>query len=185
MPPAIAVYPAGPCPSWRLSPCPPILPQAAPFDARNYIPHPSPPQRPRSTQETTCLRTRSSPQICTRHTNHVRARAPSIPLCSCTEAASSPRRTTRILPLVTPQSSSSGSSLYPQSPAGTMTRSISAHPTEREAARLYDRPGTWRPRFQMPRSGVSSLLPNLSRGKSFPPGTFRLFTPTHLLSFFF
>jgi hypothetical protein len=75
----------------------------------------------------------------------------------------------------------SGSALYPQSPAGAMSRSISAHPTEREAARLYDRPGTRRPRFQMPRSGVSSLLPNLSRGKSFPPGTFFHLPPTQYL----
>ena len=82
------------------------------------------------------------------------------------------------------QSSSSGSSLYPQSPSGALSRSLSAHPTEREAARLYDRPGTWRPRFQMPRSGVSSLLPNINRGKSFPPGAFRHFsTPNPIFLF--
>jgi len=62
--------------------------------------------------------------------------------------------------------------LYPQSPTGTLSRSMSAHPTTEREARLYDRPGTWRPRFQMPRSGVSSLLPNLTRGKSFPPDAY-------------
>ena len=82
------------------------------------------------------------------------------------------------------QSSSSRSSLYPQSPSGSLSRSLSAHPTEREAAWLYDRPGTWRPRFQMPRSGENSLLPDINRRKSFPPGAFRHF-PAPPQSFYY
>ena len=72
-------------------------------------------------------------------------------------------------PLSGSRSGESGSyTSYTQSPSG-LSRSNSARPRERETW-LYDRPGTWRPRFQMPRSGVGSLVPNFSRVKSFPPG---------------
>lgn len=174
MPPAIAVYPAGPvsiAAPIAVPGYPPPGTPAAPFDARNYIP-------PESS---------AAPPFDAR--NYVPPDAqhqPSNPYYSTYEPRTSESAFNTamqlhgggvISPVVPPasyllsplQSSSSGSSLYPQSPSGALSRSLSAHPTEREATRLYDRPGTWRPRFQMPRSGVSSLLPNLNRGKSFPP----------------
>jgi hypothetical protein len=177
MPPAIAVYPAAVAAPIAVPAYPPA---GAPFDARNYMPPESsaappfdarnyvPPdaQQPSNMYSTYEPRTSESAFNTAMQLHGGGVISPVVPPAAY---------------LLSPlQSSSSGSSLYPQSPAGAMTRSISAHPTEREAARLYDRPGTWRPRFQMPRSGVSSLLPNLSRGKSFPPGTFCLLPPTHL-----
>ena len=181
MPPTMAVYPAGPVS--LAAPVPAYPPyggaQGAPFDARNYIPPESsaaappfdarnyvPPdeQQQQQHQMYSTYEPRTSESA---FSNAMKLHgggviSPVVPPASY---------------LLSPlQSSSSGSSLYPQSPSGALSRSISAHPTEREAARLYDRPGTWRPRFQMPRSGVSSLLPNINRGKSFPPGTFRHFS---------
>ncbi|KAI9511053.1 hypothetical protein F5148DRAFT_975823 [Russula earlei] len=70
--------------------------------------------------------------------------------------------------LLSPQMSrSSSGGSFSQSPS-SLSRSSSTRPTERSTW-LYDRPGTWRPRFQMPRSGVSSLMPSFTRGKGFPP----------------
>ena len=190
MPPAIAVYPAGPI-SLEAPMAVPAYPAhgaAAPFDARNYMPPESsaappfdarnyvPPDQQQATNTYSTYEPRTSE--------------------SAFNTAMQLHGGSVISPVVPPaayllsplQSSSSGSSLYPpQSPSGTLSRSISTHPTEREA-RLYDRPGTWRPRFQMPRSGVSSLLPNLARGKSFPPGAFLQSPPTYPttpISFFF
>jgi hypothetical protein len=185
MPPAIAVYPTGPVSLAAPIAVPAYPPQGAPgapFDARNYMPSESsaappfdarnyvPPDehQPSNMYSTYEPRTSESAFNTAMQLHGGGVISPVVP---------------PVAYLLSPlQSSSSGSSLYPQSPAGAMSRSISAHPTEREAARLYDRPGTWRPRFQMPRSGVSSLLPNLSRGKSFPPGTFRHFPPPIYLS---
>jgi hypothetical protein len=178
MPPAIAAYPAGsfsqvapmaayPPPTGASAPfdarnyVPPDSSAAPPFDARNYVP-PDAQQHPPNMYSTYEPHTSSSAFDTAMQLHGGGIVSPVVPPASY---------------LLSPNhsSSSSGLSLYPQSPSGTISRSLSSHPTEREA-RLYDRPGTWRPRFQMPRSGVSSLLPSLNRGKSFPPGAY-VFTP--------
>jgi hypothetical protein len=69
---------------------------------------------------------------------------------------------------------------YTHSPSG-LSRSASHRPKERETW-LYDRPGTWRPRFQMPRSGVGSIVQNFTRVRSFPPGEWHdFFFSVHVL----
>ena len=171
MPPAIAVYPAGPVSLMAPMSVPAYPPPGTPahFDARNYIPPESstapfdarnyvPPdaQQPATMYSSYEPRTSESAFDTAMQLHGGGVISPVVPPAAY---LSSPYHS----------SSSGGSSSYPQSPSGTLSRSMSSHPTEREA-RLYDRPGTWRPRFQMPRSGVGSLLPNLTRGKSFPPG---------------
>jgi hypothetical protein len=164
MPPAIAIYP-GSIPVGAPIPVPAYPPQspgapldarnyvppdptAAPFDARNYIP----PDAQHSTYEP---RTSESAFNNSMQLYGGSFASPVVPPASY---------------LLSPQPSYSSGGSFPQSSPG-LSRSMSTRTTEREAW-LYDRPGTWRPRFQMPRSGVSSLLPNLTRGKNFPPGAY-------------
>lgn len=182
MPPAIAVYPAGPV-SYAAPIAVAAYPPNAPFDARNYIPPESsaappfdarnyvPPDAHQQTNMHATYEPRTS-ESAFNNSMQLYGGGVTSPVVPPASYLLSPNHS----------SSSGGSSLYPQSPSGTLSRSFSAHPTEQEA-RLYDRPGTWRPRFQMPRSGVSSLIPSLNRGKSFPPGGF-IVTHTPPSSFF-
>ena len=129
-------------------------PQAAPFDARNYVPPDFTPMQSTYEPHTSESAFNNSMLL---HGGAVASPAPVVPPTY----------------LYSPQLSSSRSGgsesyTYTQSPSG-LSRSASARPTERETW-LYDRPGTWRPRFQMPRSGVGSIMQNFSRVKSFPPG---------------
>ena len=173
MPPAIPVYPSGPiayAAPIAVAAYPPPTGAPAPFDARNYIP-PEPSAAPGfDARNYVPPDTQQTPNMYATYEPRTSESAFDTAMQLHGGGVVSP-----VLPpasyLMSPHhsSSSGGSSLYPQSPSGTLSRSMSSHPTEREA-RLYDRPGTWRPRFQMPRSGVSSLLPSLNRGKSFPPG---------------
>jgi hypothetical protein len=174
MPPAIPVFPTGFMPASVPMPVPPHPPQGqgppaaaagpfdprnyvppvgesaqAQFDARNYVPPDAQPYIPTYEPHTSESAFNNSMNL---HGGNVTS--PVVPPAAF---------------LLSPMQSSISSGLsFPQSPSG-LSRSISARTTDREAW-LYDRPGTWRPRFQMPRSGVSSLLPNLTRGKNFPPG---------------
>jgi hypothetical protein len=174
MPPAIPVFPAGFIPASVPMPVPAQPPQGqgppapapapfdprnyvppagefaqAPFDARNYVPPDAQPYIPTYEPHTSESAFNNSMNL---HGGNVTS--PVVPPSAF---------------LLSPlQSSISSGGSFPQSPSG-LSRSISARTTDREAW-LYDRPGTWRPRFQMPRSGVSSFLPNLTR-KNFPPGT--------------
>jgi hypothetical protein len=129
-------------------------PQAAPFDARNYAPPDFTPMQSTYEPRTSESAFNNSMLL---HGGAVTSPPPVVPPTY----------------LYSPQLSSSRSGgsesyTYTQSPSG-LSRSASARPTERETW-LYDRPGTWRPRFQMPRSGVGSIMQNFSRVKSFPPG---------------
>ncbi|KAF8267215.1 hypothetical protein EI94DRAFT_1802066 [Lactarius quietus] len=159
MPPAIPVYPAGAvsfaAPIAVPGYPPPGAPLAAPFDARNYVPPES------SSAPPFDARNYIPPDGQQQTTNTYSTYEP---------------RTSESAFSATMQLHGGGlspPSYHPHPTSCHLSRSISARPTptEREA-RLYDRPGNWRPRFQMPRSGVSSLLPNLNRGKSFPPDAY-------------
>ena len=132
----------------------PASPQAAPFDARNYVPPDFTPMQSTYEPRTSESAFNNSMLL---HGGAVTSPAPVVPPAY----------------LYSPQLSSSRSAgsesyTYTQSPS-MLSRSSSTRPKERET-RLYDRPGTWRPRFQMPRSGVGSIMQNFSRVKSFPPG---------------
>lgn len=184
MPPAIAVYPTGtvpfaapiPVPVYPQSPGAPFEPRnyvppepsAAPFDARNYVP----PDAQHSTPWNSTYEPRTSESA---FDNAMQLHGAGI--------------TPPVVPpadyLLSPQQSSSSGTSFPQSPSG-LSRSTSTRGTEGEVW-LYDRPGTWRPRFQMPRSGVSSFLPSLTRGRSFLPGASydRLFNERHPTEHFF
>ena len=188
MPPAIAVYPTGPISLAAPIAVPAYPPQgaAAPFDARNYIP----PSEAASAAAPPFDARNYVPPDSQYPTNTYEPRTSESAFNTAMQLHGGGSVVSPVVPpaayLLSPlQSSSSGSSLYPpQSPlGGTLSRSLSAHPSTERDARLYDRPGTWRPRFQMPRSGVSSLLPNLTRGKSFPPGTFSQTPHTPSISF--
>ncbi|KAN0136272.1 hypothetical protein V8E53_005877 [Lactarius tabidus] len=131
IPPAIVVYPAtlaaqidvpayppagAPFDAWNH--IPPESPAAPPFDARKYVPPDA--QQPSNTYSTYEPRTSESAFNTAMQLNGGGVISPVVLPASY------------LLPPL--QSSSTGSLLYPQSPAGAMTRSISAHPTEREAA---------------------------------------------------
>ncbi len=131
-------------------PVPPNSP-GAPFDAKNYTP-------PYSTPMYTSYEPRTSES----------AFDNSMLLHGAVTSPVVPPTYLYSPPLSSSISGGSGSYSYVQSPSA-LSRSASARPKERETW-LYDRPGSWRPRFQMPRSGVGSIMQNFSRVKSFPPG---------------
>jgi hypothetical protein len=128
-------------------------PSAAPFDVRNYVPPGAAPMQ--STYEP---RTSESAFDNSMLLHGGPVTSPVVP------------PTYLLSPQLTnSRSGETGSyTSYTQSPSG-LSRSASARPKERETW-LYDRPGTWRPRFQMPRSGMGSFVPNFTRVKSFPAG---------------
>jgi hypothetical protein len=171
MPPAVAIYPTGSVPVAAPNPVPGFQPptSAAPFDARNYVPPPSePPAGPFDARN--YVPPDSTPMFATTYEPHTSESAfnNSMTLHGIGGV------TSPVVPpasyLLSPglSSSSSGDS-YSQSMPPGLSRSSSHHPKEREVW-LYDRPGTWRPRFQMPRSGVGSLMRNFSQMRNFPPG---------------
>src|SRR6266403_1447160 len=125
---------------------------SAPFDARNYVP-------PDSTPMQSTYEPRTSESA---FDNSMRLHGGTVtsPVVPPTYLFSPPLSSSR--------SGGSESYTYTQSPS-SLSRSASARPKERETW-LYDRPGSWRPRFQMPRSGVGSTMQNFTRVKSFPPG---------------
>lgn len=167
MPPAVPIYPTGSVPvaapipvpvfqpatsadAWNYIP-PPTEPAAGRFDARNYQP-PDPTQMP-ATYEPRTSESAFNNSMMLHGGGGVTS--PVVPPASY---------------LLSPalSSSSSGDS-YSQSMPSALYRSGSSRPKEREVW-LYDRPGTWRPRFQMPRSGVTSLMRGFSQMRNFPPG---------------
>ena len=166
MPPAVAMYPAASVPVAAPIPVQGFQPTtpAAPFDARNYVP-PEPPAGPFDARnyfppDSTPMHATYEPRTSeSAFDNSMQlygggVTSPVVPPASF------------LLSPVLSSSSSGGS--YSQSPSG-LIHSTSTHPKERDV-RLYDRPGSWRPRFQMPRSGVGSLMPSFSRMRNFPPG---------------
>jgi hypothetical protein len=138
---------------------------AAPFDARNYMP-PDPATAPYDMRnyvppDATPMQYTYEPRTSeSAFDNSMRLHGGQVtsPVVPPTYLFSPPLAGSR----------SGESESYTQSPSG-LSRSASARPRERETW-LYDRPGTWRPRFQMPRSGVGSIVQNFTRVKSFPPG---------------
>ena len=157
MPPAVAIYPTGSVPVAAPIPVPGFQPatSAAPFDARNYVPPPSePPAGPFDARN--YAPPDSTPMFATYepHTSE-----------SAFNNSMTLHGTGGVTSLVVPpasyllspglSSSSSGGSYSRSMPPG-LSRSSSNRPKEREVW-LYDRPGAWRPRFQMPRSSVGSL----------------------------
>jgi len=164
MTPAVAVYPTGSVPLAAPIPIPAYPPPSpggpfdarnymppdsafAPYDARNYVPPDSTPMQSTYEPRTSESAFNNSMQL---YGGGVTS--PVIPPASY---------------LLSPQiSRSSSGGSYPHSSASGLSRSAS---TKERGAWLYDRPGSWRPRFQMPRSGVSSLVPSFTRGRSFPP----------------
>ena len=177
MPPAVAMYSAAsvpvaaPIPAQGFQPTTP----AAPFDARNYVP-PEPAAGPFDARNyyppdsTPMLATYEPRTSESAFDNSMQlygggVTSPVVPPASY------------LLSPVLSSSSSGGS--YSQSPSG-LSRSTSTRPKERDVW-LYDRPGSWRPRFQMPRSGVGSLVPNFSRMRNFPPGVLYDFPPSIVL----
>jgi len=164
MPPA-AVYPTGSVPLAAPIPThtyPPPSP-GAPFDARNYAP-PDPglaPFDPRNyvPPNSTPMQYTYEPRTSESAFNNSMqlygggVASPVIPPASY---------------MLSPQlSRSSSGGSYPYASASGLSRSAS---TREHGAWLYDRPGSWSPRFQMSRSGVGSLVPSFTRGRSFPPG---------------
>lgn len=154
--PAVAAYPPqSPGAPFDARNYAPPDPSAGPFDPRNYVPPDFTPMQSTYEPRTSESAFNNSMLL---HGGAVTSPAPVVPPTY----------------LYSPQLSSSRSGgsessyTYTQSPSG-LSRSASARPKERETW-LYDRPGTWRPRFQMPRSGVGSIMQNFSRVKSFPPG---------------
>ena len=151
---AAPAYPSSPGGPFDARNYVPPDPSAGPFDARNFVPPDFTPMQSTYEPRTSESAFNNSMML---HGGPVTSPAPVVP----------PNY------LYSPQLSSSrsgGSESYPytQSPSG-LSRSASARPKERETW-LYDRPGSWRPRFQMPRSGVGSIMQSFSRVKSFPPG---------------
>jgi hypothetical protein len=140
---------------------PPSSPQAAPFDARNYVPPDFTPMQSTYEPRTSESAFNNSMLL---HGGAATSPAPVVPPAYLYSPALSSSR-----------SAGSESYTYTQSPSA-LSRSVSTRPNERETW-LYDRPGTWRPRFQMPRSGVGSIMQNFSRVKSFPPGASYDFFP--------
>ena len=173
MPPAVAMYSAAsvPIPVQSFQPTTP----AAPFDARNYLP-PEPAAGPFDAR------------------NH--CPPGSIPMPATYEPRTSKSTFDNSMqlygggvtsPIVLPasyllspvlSSSSSGGS-YSQLLSG-LTRSTSTRPKECDVW-LYDRPGSWRLHFQMPRSGAGSLMPSFSHMRNFPPGASYNFPPSIVL----
>jgi hypothetical protein len=168
MPPAVAMYPgasipvAAPIPVQGFQPTTPAAP-FAPFDSRNYVP-PEPAAGPFDARN--YVPPDSTPVLATYEPRTSESAFDnSMQLYG---GGTSPAVVPAAYLLSPVLSSSSSGGSYSQSPLG-LTRSTSTHPKERDV-RLYDRPGSWRPHFQMPRSGVGSLMPTLSRMRKFPPG---------------
>lgn len=153
--PAPAGYPSSPAAPFDSRNYFPPDSQAAPFDARNYVPPDFTPMQSTYEPRTSESAFNNSMLL---HGGAVTSPPPVVPP---TYLYSPPLSSSR-------SGGSSESYSYTHSPSG-LSRSASLRPKERETW-LYDRPGTWRPRFQMPRSGVGSIMQNFSRVKSFPPG---------------
>jgi hypothetical protein len=167
----VPIYAAGPVPVAVPIPAYPPQNPSAPFDARNYMPPPDPPAGPFDAKnyvppDFTPMQSTYEPRTSESAFNNS--------MLLHGGAITSPGPVVPPTYLYSPQLSSSRSggsesyTSYTQSPSG-LSRSASSRPRERETW-LYDRPGTWRPRFQMPRSGVGSIIQNFSRAKNFPPG---------------
>jgi len=153
--PAYPSSPAAPFDARNYLPFDPSAQSAGPFDARNYV-HPDfTPMQSTYEPRTSESAFNNSMML---HGGAVTSPAPVVP----PTYLYSPQ-------LTSSRSGGSESYAYTQSPSGlSRSTSLASHPKERETW-LYDRPGSWRPRFQMPRSGVGSIMQNFSRVKSFPP----------------
>ena len=165
----IPIYAAGSVPVAAPAPAYPPQSPGGPFDARNYVP-PDPSGAPFD------ARNYIPPDFAPMHSTYEPRTSESAfnnSMLLHGGAVTSPAPVVPPTYLYSPQLSSSRSGgsesyTYSQSPSG-LSRSASARPKDKETW-LYDRPGTWRPRFQMPRSGVGSIMQNFARSKSFPPG---------------
>jgi len=178
MPPAVAMYPTGPVPvaaPIAVPAFPPPSPGAA-FDARNYVPpEPAAPSfdarnyfPPDSTPMPATYEPRTSESA---FDNSMQLHGGGI------TSPVVPPASYLLSPLLSTSSSGGSGGSYPQSSSG-LTRSASARPRPKEReVWLYDRPGTWRPRFQMPRTGMGSIITSISRMRNFPPGASYDFFP--------